>query len=263
MRRCVNYRLVGKLCRLAGITPPFDMEKRADSIRDLAHRELYSPEQGWFYAKDGDVKYFRWTMQLFKALGWGDWTLTEESSEALRKHLLDEDEFLGQYGIHSLAKKDPAYDARDVDNGGPGACISFAPAIADRLYADGFIREGDNILNRLLWLGSALPYWGDSQRADVMEYRRDTPLQSDIQGAALAQTIIFGVFGIRVKDDFSIEIKPHLPSWCKRIALKNIRLAGISFHVECDGEKISVVADGKHYTCEHGGSITLPSEMQT
>lgn len=32
-------------------------------------------------------------------------------------------EFLGDYGLHSLRKADPAYDENDVDNGGPGVHV--------------------------------------------------------------------------------------------------------------------------------------------
>ena len=257
LRRCVNYRLVGKMCRLAGVTPPCNMEKRAEAIRDLVHRELYSPEAGWFYAEDRNGKYLRWTMQLFKVLGWGDWTLTPASSAFLRKHLFDGSEFLGQYGIHSLSKKDPAYDEKDIDNGGPGACISFAPAIADRLYAEGFDEEGDEILKRLLWLGSSMPYWGDSHRADVREYRRDTPLQSDIQGTALAQTVIFGVFGIRVQDDFSVIVRPHLPPEVHEMTLAGVRLQGRVFDVKCRPECFEVICGGRGRSAKYGESIRV------
>ena len=194
---------------------------------------------------------------MFKALGWNGWAMGEEEEAALIKHLFATEEFLGNYGIHSLSKLDPGYDERDVDNGGPGACISFAPAIADRLYSAGKPELGDKIMERLFWLGGAMPYWGDSQRADIREYRRDTPLQSDIQGAALAQTMIFGLFGIKVLDDFSVQIKPHLPAGIKRMSLKNIRLAGFVFQISCSGESYRVVCNGKIFKSSLSGTIIL------
>ena len=197
-------------------------------------------------------------MQIFKALGWNGWTMEKEEEEALIKHLFSAEEFLGNYGIHSLSKQDPGYDERDVDNGGPGACISFAPAIADRLYSAGKPEQGDKIMERLLWLGESMPYWGDSQRADIREYRRDTPLQSDIQGAALAQTMIFGLFGIKVRDDFSIEIKPHLPSGVPRMNLKNIRLSGKIFDVECQKKGFAVRCGSSLFKGEYQSAIILP-----
>ena len=75
---------------------------------------------------------------MFYLLGSG--VLDEETEAGLVSHL-NEQEFLGEYGLHSLAKGDPAYDPADVDNGGPGACTSFPPNIAIRLYQAGQPRE--------------------------------------------------------------------------------------------------------------------------
>ena len=246
LRRCVNYHLADKLCKLAKYKPETDFVKRAEALKKLIRSKLYSPKDGWYSAIGPDgKKYLRWTMQIFKAIGWGSWAMEKEEESALIRHLMTPEEFLGDYGIHSLSKLDPAYDERDIDNGGPGACISFAPAVADRLYQGGYPELGDQIMQRLLWLGETLPYWGDSQRADIMDYRRDTPLQSDIQGAALAQTIIFGIFGIRVRDDFSVEVKPHLPSDTGFMELKNIRLAGKTFGISCTPEGYKIIRNGK------------------
>ncbi|MBE6357029.1 MAG: hypothetical protein E7058_07965 [Lentisphaerae bacterium] len=259
LRRCINYHLTDKLCRLAGFKPETDLIQRAENLKKLIRKELFSAKDNWYYAIDMQgSKYLRYTMQMFKAIGFGDWAMESDEENALIKMLMDKDEFLGDFGIHSLSKKDPAYDERDIDNGGPGACISFAPALADRLYMAGRNKEGDQIMQRLLWLGSHLPYWGDSQRADIMEYRRDTPLQSDIQGAALSQTVIFGIFGITVKDDFSIEVKPHLFPGTGMMVLKNIRLAGINFSIRCSRDKFSVHSGKQTFTAPYGKSIILP-----
>lgn len=258
LRRCVNYYLVDELCKIANVKTPVDFAARARALKKAIHDELFDAKEGWFYAIDmKGEKYFRYTMQMFKALGWGDMALTEESENALIKHLMDPAEFRGEYGIHSLGKQDPAYDERDIDNGGPGCCISFAPAIVDRLYKSGKSKEAETIFNSLLWLGSMLPYWGDSQRADVPEYRRDTPLQNDIQGAALAQSIIFGMFGIRCRIDGTVEVKPALPEKCSFIELKNVRLAGKVFDIYADKKcGVSVkCACGKTFSAKHGEAV--------
>src|SRR5690606_4949746 len=102
--------------------------------------------------------------------------LTDESLQGLLSHW-NPNEFLGDYGLHSLAKGDPAYDENDVDNGGPGACTCFPPQIMERLYKSGHAAEADEMLERILWWGEKLPYWGDSLYADRADYRKDTPLQ--------------------------------------------------------------------------------------
>ena len=242
LRRCVNFHLVQELCDIAGFKPDVDLLQRAEALKELIHRELYSPKDGWFYAiaPDGS-RYLRYTMQMFKALGWGDWALTAESEAALTAHLMSEKEFLGAFGIHSMSKLDPAYDERDVDNGGPGSCVSFAPAIADRLYQCGKTAEASEIMSRLLWKGSVLPYFGDSQRADVMDYWRKTPLQCDIEGAAFVQTIVFGMMGVRIGKDFSVSFNPALPEGVNRLCVHNLRLGGKVYDVAYErGGQLSV-----------------------
>lgn len=258
LRRCVNFHLADKLCRLADVKPPVDLLKRAENLRNLIRKELFDKKIGWysFILSDGK-KDFRYTMQVFKALGWEDWAMGEEEETALIKHLMNKSEFRGDYGLHSLSKLDEAYDVNDIDNGGPGSCISFTPAVIDRLYQGGRIKEAETLLRSLTWLAEDLPYWGDSQRADVREYRRDTPLQNDIQGAAIAQTFIFGVFGIKVNDDFTVTIAPHLPENVECMRLDNVRLAGHVFSIECCRGSAPVVTDGNQIYS--GEKITLPN----
>lgn len=237
LRRIVCFRLADELCRIAKYDPKVDLVARAGALKKLVREKLWDAKTGWFDNIDtgkGGRRDRRWTMQMFKALGWGDWALDPDVENALVGHLMDETEFLGQYGIHSLSKKDPAYDKNDVDNGGPGACVSFAPAVVDRLYRSGRATEAERIFKRLWWLGGTLPYWGDSHYADRMDYRRDTPLQNDIQGAALAQTVIFGLFGIEPRADGTFGVNPHLPEGVGYMNLRNIKIAGRTFDILVD-----------------------------
>ena len=257
LRRCVNYHLADQLCKMAGVVPPCDLIERANALRDLIRKELWSKKDGWFFAAEHGEKYLRYTMQMFKALGWGDWALYPDAEVAMIRHLLNEKEFLGSYGVHSLAKTDPAYDERDVDNGGPGACPSFAPAIADRLYQSGRNAEGDEILRRLLWLGRDLPYWGDSHRADVRDYRRDTPLQCDIQGCGPGQTMMFGLFGLKPTTELTVEVSPHLPPDVREMSLVGVRMQGKVFDVKCDSRGFEVICGGRVRRSKYGETIVV------
>lgn len=257
LRRCVNYHLADRLCRLAGVTPPCDFSQRAEALKALIEQELFDGQASWFRALDmAGQPYLRYTIQMFKALGWGDWALTPKTKEALCSQLTEQ-KFLGRYGMHSLAIDDPAYDPADIDNGGPGACISFTPAVVDRLFREDRKPLAWNIFRRLLWLADALPYWGDSHTADRMEYRRDTPLQNDIQGAALAQTIIFGLFGIDIREDSSLVLSPFLPPEAQHLRLTSLRLAGHHLTIDVTTEKIRVL-DGHHeYDARPGETIVI------
>ncbi len=260
LRRCVGFHLVNELFRVAGKKPPVNLLQRAKDLKALIRRKLYDAHLGWYVALDQKGnRTIRYTIQMFKALGWGDWTMGETERKALLKHLMDPWEFRGQYGLHSLSKLDEAYDEFDIDNGGPGACVSFAPAVIDRLYQDGEVQSAETILKSLTWLAESLPYWGDSQRADIREYRRDTPLQNDIQGAAIAQTMIFGMFGVHICEDFSIEVNPHIPEGTEQIRLDNLRLAGRCLSVEASRKGGTIVHDGGDaWQVPFGKAIVIP-----
>ncbi len=263
LRRCVNFHLAAELFELASVNPGIDLTARARALKELIHKKLFSRKEGWFANIDPEGRrIFRYTIQMFKALGWNDWALTPESEAALLKHLMDENEFVGKFGLHSLSKLDPAYDTEDADNGGPGACVSFPPAIIDRLYRSGHIREAETLLRRLFWIADALPYWGDSTRADVRDYRHDSPLLCNNEGAVAAQTVLFGMFGIHVRKDFSIEIAPHPPEGTRLLHLRNMRLAGMKFDIKCGGTPGLIVTVGKKkFTASAGGSVILPAVL--
>lgn len=243
LRRIALLHMADRLCRMAGHDPKVDLVGRAGALKKLVRKELWDADAGWFRAICSDGKpTIRWTMQMFKAFGWGEKVLDKDIEAALVKHLMDPKEFLGTHGVHSLSKLDPAYDESDIDNGGPGACPSFAPAICDRLYRDGHFAEANEILMRLRWLGTSLPYWGDSQYADRADYRRDTPLQCDVEGACLAQTIVFGLFGVTIDDDLRVSFDPHLPKGVGHMRISNLQLAGKTYEVDCSSDRgVSVV----------------------
>jgi len=246
LRRIALYYLADELCRIAGVVPKADLVARAKALKALCREKLWDPERGWFSGTCSDgVRTTRWTMQMFKALGSRGKVLDSDQEAALVGHLMDETEFFGPYGVHSLSKKDIAYHAQDVDNGGPGACPSFAPAIVNRLYRDGRTAEGDAILLRLKWLAECFPYWSDSQYADRRDYRHNTPLQLNIEGGCLAQTLVFGLFGVEIGADMKPTFKPHLPNGVKRLMLRGLRLCGRDYDISVNGDKVVVTADGK------------------
>lgn len=248
-RRYNNYTRVAKLCEIMGKPRP-ELAERAEALKKVLHDELWDPQAKWFAFKHGDGrKEMRYTCQMFKLFN--SPVLTDESVAGLLSHW-NTNEFLGDYGLHSLAKGDPAYDENDVDNGGPGACTGFAPQIMERLYNSGHTAQADDMLARILWWGEKLPYWGDSLYADRPDYRKDTPLQCMIDGLAVAQMYIFGIFGITPNADGSITIKPHLPAIATQMALHDVRLRGHVFDVLLDSEGFTVTVAGESHKTPYG-----------
>lgn len=230
-RRYANYLRAATLSDLAEKPAPY-LRERAEQLKPLLKQRLWDPHARWFRFEDGQGKSdLRYTVQMFKPVGSG--VLDQECEAGLLSHLT-ENEFLSAYGLHSLSKRDPAYDQLDIDNGGGGICTSFPPQIIERLYQAGQPKLAADILSRLLWWADTMPYWGDSIAANCKDYRRDTPLQCTFDGAAAAQCVIFGVFGVSVRPDGDVVINPNSPAFAPRLTLKGLKIRGRSIDVEID-----------------------------
>ena len=259
-RRYANYLRAATLCDLAGKPAPF-LRERAALLKPLLKQRLWDPQAKWFRFEDDKGKSeLRYTVQIFKPVGSG--VLDKECEEGLLSHLND-DEFLSAYGLHSISKRDPAYDQLDIDNGGGGICTSFPPQIVERLYQAGQPKLAADLLRRLLWWGDTMPYWGDSIAANCKDYRRDTPLQCAFDGTAAAQCIIFGVFGVSVRPDGDIVFKPSQLPFARRLTLKGLKIRGHAFDVRLDGGNYEVRSGDRAVRSPAGKSVVLSAKHGT
>jgi hypothetical protein len=245
--------MAARLADVAGKPAPMLRERAAD-LRTLLKKQLWNTDQQWFDFITPKGRDLRWSNQMFKLFGSG--VLDAETGKGLLSHL-NEREFLSRYGLHSLSKLDVAYDPMDIDNGGPGSCTSFPPQIAERLYKAGHADAAEDLVSRLLWWGERLPYWGDSIVADQMDYRKDTPLQCAFDSVAIAQCVIFGLFGIEPRFDGSIVICPHPLKLASRAALHGVKLHGLAFDVIVQESHFEVRTHGKSMRASVGMAIRL------
>lgn len=253
-RRYANYERVSILCEAAGKPQPYLIE-RAKGVKKLLKEELWDPDIKWFkFADDKGNKDVRYTVQMFKMFN-SD-VLDKEIEDGLISHLNDE-EFLSPYGLHSMSKKDIAYDQVDVDNGGGGICTSFPPLIAEFLYKAGRAEVADDIMSRILWWGERMPYLGDSQVANEIDYRTDTPLQSEIGTGCLAQCILFGIMGIDVAFDGTIIINPKKTILSNKMEIKGLKLRGKNIDISVDGDRFQVLVNGNKYASTIGHPVKL------
>jgi hypothetical protein len=252
-RRYANYLMAARLADVAGKPAP-ELRQRAADLKALFKKEMWNAEKKWFDFIGPKGRDTRWTTQMFKLFGSG--VLDAEMEAGLIGHL-NETEFLSDYGLHSLAKNDIAYDIKDIDNGGPGSCTSFPPQIAERLYKSGRADVAEDLVRRTLWWGEKLPYWGDSIVADKIEYRKDTPLQCMVDGVAIAQCVIFGMFGIEAQFDGRVVISPHPPKFAPRMALRGVKLRGATFDVLVEGGQFDVRANGRSLRAAIGQAVVL------
>lgn len=253
-RRYATYLQAARLAEVAGKPEPRLLE-RAAALKPLLRQKLWNPRTQWFdFINAQGQAETRWTVQMFYLLGTG--VLDEETEAGLVSHLNDR-EFLGEYGLHSLAKGDPAYDPADVDNGGPGACTSFPPNIAILLYQAGRPGEANDLMGRCVWWGSRMPYWGDSIHADRVDYRHDTPLQCTLDAVAVAGFFVFGMFGIDPQFDGSILVHPRPAAWAPRAALRGIRIRDAVFDVELGDTEFTVISGGQTLVAPAGRTISI------
>jgi hypothetical protein len=230
-QRCINFQMAATLSEMAG-TPRPDLQGRAKALRALLRARLWDAEEQWFAFEDkAGKREFRYTNILYLLVGTD--ALERQCEEGLLSHL-NEREFLSAYGIHSMAKHDPAYDQVDIDHGGGGSYVAFPPAIAQQLYRAGYAAQAADILRRTLWWADRMPFWGDSLVANQMEYRKDTPLQCAVDASAGAQCILFGMFGLGVDPKGQVTVNPAPPSFSPKIELRGVRLHGLNFDVRAD-----------------------------
>jgi hypothetical protein len=253
-KRYKNYERVSELCELAGSPQPYLME-RAKELKRILKEQLWNSELKWFwYADDKGGKDVRYTIQMFMLLN-SD-VIDDEIKQGLLSHL-NEEEFLSDYGLLSMSKKDMAYDQVDIDNGGGGVCTIFPPRISELLYKDGNPGMADEIMRRILWWGHRLPYFGDSQVATEIDYRQDTPLQADFGAGAVAQCILFGLLGIDVGFDGSITINPAKTELANEIEIKGLKIRGKTLDISVKGDQYEVLFDRKSVKEKIGNPILV------
>jgi hypothetical protein len=236
-RRYNYYKLAWKLGKLCGENWDYLLD-RAEALRVLLKKTLWSPTDRWFFFMYANgVKELRYTNMMFRMIG--SKVLDKEQEEGLVSHLND-DEFLSPYGLHSMSKQDPAYDQVDIDCGGGGDYVAYTPLIVELLYRAGYTAQAEEILERTLWWGERLPYWGDSMAANQVEYRKDTPLQNDVGAPAGAQCVVFGMFGVDLELDGTITINPKLPTWAPDASLKGLKLRGLNMDIAATEDEFTV-----------------------
>jgi hypothetical protein len=257
-RRYESYLWAFKLSEVAG-KPASYLPRRAQELKVLLKKQLWNTENKWFNFEINGKKDTRWIGLMFMLINNG--VLDKEEENGLLTHLNDK-EFLSSYGLHSISKMDPAYDQVDIDNGGGGCYSAFIPMICQRLYLSGNRTAADDLFQRILWWGERVPYWGDSFVANYIGYRDDTPLQSDFDGSAGAQAIIFGMFGVSVNFNGEITINPYPPSFSPQISLQALKLRGITMDIAANQDGFTVKVNGKLYQSKIGNPVVIPGKIQ-
>lgn len=260
-KRYVSLILVERMAKLAGKKRPVDFVRRARDLKRLITKKMWDENNNWFFflGKNGE-RHTLYTFEILLLLGTG--VLEPKQKDGLLRHL-NKEEFLSTYGIHSISKKDPAYDQKDIDHGGGGAFTGNPPELIKRLYKSGHPQQAEDILQRILWWGERMPYWGDSMVANQMDYRRDTPSMNEISALAGAQCVIFGIFGVVVSLDGDVTINPQPPSFALDIALHRLKIRGFTFDIVVDhGGEYLVTVNGQSLRSKVGRRVVFSAEQR-
>ena len=252
-RRYMNYMRVYEMTVAAG-EPDERLPVRAAALKEKL-KLLWNDGIRWYDFIDANGnRDTRYTVQMFKFLNSG--VIDEKEREGLISHL-NEREFLSKFGLHSMSKLDTQYDQDDIDNGGGGICTHFTMQICAQLYETGYDALATDILRRVYWWGTRMPYMGDSCAANMIANREDTPLQGDISSVSCAQMIFFYIFGIKAHFDGRITVSPVKNRPAENMKIENAHLCGKVFSVEITGDTFKITLDGKETFANVGEIVTI------
>ena len=219
-----------------------DYYKDAGKLKALMNERMWNKDIGWFenLYPDG-TRQAIWTYHLFDALG-TDY-LTGPQVNQLVSHLR-EGEFLGKYGVYSIARKDSVHwDIIDSDWGGGGQYAGMPGRIARNLYRQGFAEMGWNILERHMRYIEFFPYLPQNPRTDApLQDRSSMPVE--ISAGAGMEAIIFGTFGISIDHDVLI-IKPNTHENLGITTLRDFKFRGQSLTIQINKRNFLVYQNGK------------------
>ena len=211
----------------------------ADSIKNSIKNELWDKDSAWFKTLYPlGHKEICYSIQGFDALNaLGDKALVKNALRHIPK-------FMGNNGITSVAFTDKLhYEELDTDWSGGGAYTGDGPQLALFLYNYDYPIIAWDVLKRFLWMGKHMAYYPQ----ELYYNRPQSPAHKRaniISGIAGAQTILFGIIGIRYEIDGSIYIVPQPPQ-SSEIQVTDLRINGKSVDIELNNGNLKVRVDKK------------------
>ncbi|MDB4581611.1 hypothetical protein N9164_00525 [Draconibacterium sp.] len=214
----------------------------AEKLKGLVNEYMWNEKLGWFdnLYPDG-TKGTIWTYHLFDLLG-ADF-LPDYQAFRLVSHL-QEGEFLGKYGVYSIARRDSVHwDLIDSDWGGGGQYAGMPGRISRNLYVKGFAGMGWDVLKRNIRYVDHFPYLPQNPRIDAPEQDRSSMPVQIAAGAGL-EAIVFGTFGVKMEED-KLTIRPYNHEDIGESTLKNIHNKGRVFGIQLTRKTFSVFEGDK------------------
>ena len=224
----------------------------AGQLRKAMSEKMWNEQAGWFdnLFPDGS-RQLVFSYHLYDILGTD--LLSPHQRQRMISHI-NEGEFLGPYGMYSIAKPDEQHwDLMDIDWGGGGQYTGMPLRIAETLYRLGESELGWNILARCARWTERYPYIPQDAFADFFgEIPEDMPLE--IATGSGVQAILFGIFGLRPAADGSLQITPAYHAEMGRAKMSGYRFRGHNYDVSMTPTEFCAYQEGKLVACRAYGS---------
>ena len=152
--------------------------------------------------------------------------------------------FLGKYGVYSIARRDTVHwDLIDSDWGGGGQYAGMPGRISRNLYQKGFAGKGWDVLKRNIRYVDHFPYLPQNPRIDIPEQDRSS-MPLEISAGAGLEAIVFGTFGVKMEED-KLTIKPFNHEDIGEATLTDIIWKGRKFGIQLTRKTFSVYEGDK------------------
>lgn len=240
--RAYNLRRLADLCAMANLPGGSAYRKEADGIESEIQSRLWNEKEMWFDCLDRSGKRHHVdSIQVFDVILSG--VATASQRIALVKRLKDND-FLARYGVHSVSPRDDLhYESIDIDWSGNGAFIGEPPILACMLWQNGHADVAWDILQRLFWMGSQLPYLPQETHAQKpLAGKRGR--SNNVAALAGVHAVLFGMLGIELSPQGGATIRPQLPEKME-LELENFQYRNKKISIKADSRHCEVFIDGK------------------
>ncbi len=253
-------RSLAQFCRLRNDRDAEQFQALADRLQKAVNEKLWNEQLGWFENLYPDnSRQFVLSYHLFDVLD-GQTVPLDRKRRLAEK--IKEGEFLGPYGMFSIARSDQAHwDREDCDFGGGGQYIGQPLRVAESLYRLGESEKAWDVLSRCVRWIERFPYFPQAMYTDdpiLQPHQIDYP--QEISAGSGVQAVVFGMFGLHPQADGSLEVSPNYNSTLGDAKLSGYRFRDHTYDVSMTSKTFSVWRDGQKVGEQtYGHSILLPS----
>ena len=234
--RVKMYRFLASVLDRLGDPASENYRNRAENIRQTVVDTLWDSDMGWLRSLYPDgASELVYSIQIFDLLGRG--ILDHEQERRILSRITAK-EFLSPFGVHSVSKTDERhFDLGDVDWSGPGCFIGDPCNLLETLFSMNKSALARDVMSRMLWWSDKYPYWPQCIWAGKQDYSHwEQP--SNRTALAFAQAIVFGMFGLTLKENRPA-FEPHIPDGTGKMKLSNVRVLDEIVEYEHLGEAAS------------------------